>query len=136
MKEKDLKLALKNAIRAKDAEKKDAIRMILGEIPRLNKKKDEVVTEEEVNKIIRGLIKSEIIRLDAANFAHEKSMYLQHLKSFLPEMMTEKEIKAWILDNIDFSAYNNRIKAMGPIMAALNGKADGNLVRNILMEKE
>lgn len=135
MKEKDLKLELKNAIRSKDAEKKDAIRMVLGEIPRLNKKKDEVVTEEEINKIIRGLIKSEIIRLDAASYTHEKSMYLQHLESFLPEMMGKEEIRKWILDNIDFSAYNNRLKAMGLIMSALNGKADGNLVRDILMEK-
>lgn len=132
MKERDLKKELKSAIKAKDAYKKDAIRMILGEVPRLNKKKGEVVTEEEITKITKALVKSEIIRLDAANYTHGKSEYLTHLKSYLPEMMSEKEIEAWILDNIDFDAYSNTMQAMGPIMKGLNGKADGNLVRQIL----
>jgi len=132
MKERELKKELKGAIKAKDTYKKDAIRMILGEVPRLNKKKGEAVTEDEITKIIRGLVKSEVIRLTAANYTHEKSEYLTYLKSYLPEMMSEKEIEAWILDNIDFSTYNNTMQAMGPIMKGLNGKVDGNLVREIL----
>ncbi len=134
MKENDLKKELKLAIKSGNVYRKDAIRMILGEVPRLNKKKAELVTEEEIDKIIRTLIKSEMIRLTAANYTEDKSEYLLELKSFLPEMMTEKEIKAWVLDNIDFSAYINRMQAMGPIMKELHGKVDGNIVRKIITE--
>lgn len=135
MKENDLKKELKLAIKSGSVYRKDAIRMILGEVPRLNKKKIDPATEEEIDKIIRSLIKSEMIRLTAANYTEDKSEYLSELKSFLPSMMTEKEIKVWILDNVDFNDYiDSKIKAMGPIMKKLNGRADGNIVRKILQK--
>jgi len=132
MLQKKLKLQLKKAIKTGDIEKKNAIRMILGEIPRLNKKKHEQVTDEDVLKIISKLIKSEVEMLKAIHADESKSEYLQILKSYLPTMMSEKEIEAWVLDNIDFDAYIIPMKAMGPIMKELKGKADGNLVKQVL----
>lgn len=132
MLETQLKKDLKLAIKSKNIEKKDAIRMILGETPRLNKKVGEKISDAEIIKIIRSLIKSEMIRLTAANYAPEKSLYLQHLESYLPEMMTEEEINTWIVDNIDFTTYNNNLQAMGTIMKELKGKADGDIVRKLI----
>lgn len=132
MLEKDLKIELKKAIKHKDVEKKTAIKMILGEVPRLNKKKGEKVTEEEISKIITKLIKSEILLLSYSGIDESKSEYLNILKGYLPKMMSEKEIEEWILDNIEISDYNNPIQAMGLIMKSLKGKADGNVVRNVL----
>jgi len=132
MKESEFKKELKKAIKAKDVYKKDAIRMILGEVPRLNKKKGEVVSEEEITKIIKKLAKSEMTRLDAVSYPHEKSEYLNYLNSYLPKTMSEAEITAWLLDNVDFSTYNTPIQAMSFIMKELNGKVEGNLVREIL----
>ena len=134
MLEKDLKKELKLAIKARNIERKDALRMIMGEIPRLNKKKSVEATEEEIHKIIRSLIKSEITRLTAANYAQEKSLYLSHLKSFLPEIMSKEKIKSWILNNIDFNDYNNNMQAMSTIMSNLQGKADGSVVKEILLK--
>jgi uncharacterized protein YqeY len=136
MKEKELKLELRAAMKAKDAERCNAIKMVLGEIPRLNKKKDEKVTEEDINKIITKLIKSEIVMLEYSGLDESKSEYLNTLKGFLPKMMSEKEIEEWILDKIDLSAYNNPMQAMKSIMKELKGKADGNVVRNVLTRSE
>jgi uncharacterized protein YqeY len=132
MLQKELKLQLKKAIKSGDFERKKAIRMVLGEIPRLNKKKGEQVIDEDIFKIITKLIKSEITILGYANIDESSSKYLQILKKYLPTMMSEKEIEAWVLDNIDFSAYIIPMKAMGPIMKELKGKADGNLVKQVL----
>lgn len=121
------------AVKTKDVTKKDAINMILGEIPRLNKLKHEQVTDVEIISIINKLIKSELTTLGYAAIAPEKSEYLDILKNYLPKLMDEKEISSWILDNIDLNAYNTPILAMKDIMKELKGKADGNIVRNVLM---
>lgn len=133
MKEKDLKLELKRAIKLKDGERSNAIRMILAEVPRLNKKKDEKVTEEDINKIVNKLIKSELMVLEYSGVDESKSEYLNILKSFVPKMMSEQEIKNYVLDNIDISTYNNKMQAMGTIMKELKGKADGNTVKKVLL---
>lgn len=121
------------AIKTKNVDRRDAINMVLGEIPRLNKLKHEKVTDTEVISIINKLIKSELVTLEYAGISHEKSNYLNTLREYLPKMMTEEEISTWILDNIDLGAYNTPIQSMKDVMKELKGKADGGLVKNILM---
>lgn len=121
------------AIKTKNVDRRDAINMILGEIPRLNKLKHEKVTDAEVVSIINKLIKSELVTLEYAGISHEKSDYLNTLREYLPKMMTEEEISTWILDNVDLGAYNTPIQSMKDVMKELKGKADGGLVKNILM---
>lgn len=120
------------AVKAKDIDRKNAINMVLGEIPRLNKPKDVDVTDSELITIINKLIKSELIMLEYDGANPDTSLYVQALKSYLPKMMTEEEISAWVLDNIDLSAYNVPIQAMKDIMKELKGKADGGLVKKVL----
>ena len=120
------------AIRAEDIFKKNAINMVLGELPRLNKPKGTTVTDEELIVIINKLIKSELITLEYSGGDPETSVYIQTLKSYLPVMMTEEEIIVWILDNIDMDAYDIPMKAMRVIMQDLKGRVDGNLVKDIL----
>jgi uncharacterized protein YqeY len=120
------------ATKAKDTDRKNAINMILGEIPRLNKTKDEVVTDEEIITIVNKLIKSELIMLEYDGVNPDTSLYVQALKSYLPKMMDEKEIFVWILDNISLDDYNVPMQAMKDIMKNLKGRADGALVKNVL----
>jgi uncharacterized protein YqeY len=48
-------------------------------------------------------------------------------------MMSEEEIREWIMNNIDLLP-DKKMKAMGEIMKSLKGKADGSLVREILLK--
>lgn len=127
-----LKKAKLKAVKAKDTDKRDAINMILGEVPRLNKPKNEKVTDQELIVIINKLVKSELITLKHAEINPDKSDYLKTLKSYLPKMMTEEEISIWVLDNITLSDYNIPIQAMKDVMKELKGKADGSLVKKVL----
>lgn len=123
---------LKQAMLAKDEEKKNTIKMVLGEIPRLNKLANEAPTDVEVEGIIRKLIKSESQVLELTKKPVSESQYIKILSTYLPQSMNEEQIKEWIISNIDLTKYDNPVKAMSEIMKGLKGKADGNLVRKIL----
>jgi len=128
--EKDLKQAILN----RDEEKKNALRMVKGEVPRLNLKAGEKPTDKQIEKIINSLIKSEIIVIEYSG--QETSPFIENLKPYLPKMMNENEIRGWIAMHVTLDEYNPTIKAMGYIMKELKGRANGNMVRNILLEIE
>ena len=138
---RDLKTALKN----KDYGVRDALRQIMSEFPGLTvpitlesgkkttrPKKPAEITDDDVLDIIRKLMKSEKIVLEAKQ--EETSEYLQTLARYLPKMADKEEIAAWIKANIDFAQYKIPMQAMGPIMKHFGKQADGNLVRQILQE--
>lgn len=130
-----IKADLKQAMKNKDEEKRDAIRMIMGEIPRLNLKVGQFPTTEQLESIIRKLVKSEKIVIEASDGNIEESRYISILNEYLPKMMTKNDVCLWLMENkdkVNLDNFNPQIKAMGPIMKHLKGKVDGNVVREIL----
>ena len=126
-----LKSDLKVSMKEGDAVKTEALRVVIGEFPRLNKKAGELPTDEDVLKILKSLQKNEMVMLESQGY--ETSSYLQIIESYLPKMMTKEEIVEFIgASNIDMSKFKNKMQAMGPIMKELKGKADGNLVKEVL----
>jgi uncharacterized protein YqeY len=109
-----IKLDLKNAMLQKQNDIRDAIRVVMGEYPKLTVpitlesgkktfrvKKPEEITDDDLLGIIRGLVKSEKSVLGLQK--KESSPYLQVLESYLPKMADRDEIMDWINNNIDFS---------------------------------
>ena len=92
---KDLTVAMK----AGNDIQKMALRMIMGEIPRLNLKKDEVPTDEQIQGIIRKLIKSETLVCEYSGQDICNNEYVKILDSYLPKMMSRDEIIRWLIDN-------------------------------------
>ena len=140
-----LKSDLKTAMLAKDTDRKNTIRLIMAEYPKLTvpitlesgkkttrlKKPDEI-TDDDVLDIIRKLVKSEKTVLETKN--EVSSEYLNMLEEYLPQMAGREEITAWIEENIDFSAYKNRMQAIGTVMKHFGKLADGSLVKKILQD--
>jgi uncharacterized protein YqeY len=129
---KDLTIAMKKGYK----DQKSALRMILGEIPRLNLKKGHVPTDEQIISIIKTLIKSEQTVCNYSGQDDCTNEYIDILSHYLPQMMNKAEIQSWIVDNINLSSFDPKIKAMGVIMKHLKGKADGALVKEVLGEIE
>lgn len=127
---------LKKAMLAKDEDTKSALRMVKGEVPRLNLKAGEKPTDEDIQKIITKLIKSETLVLEYSGQDKDTSAYVNILSQYLPQMMNKAQVQSWIVDNIDLSQFSSKIKAMGAIMKHLKGKADGNLVKNVLLDMD
>ena len=123
-----LKDDLKSAIKTRNDAQKDAIRVVMGEISRSDKKQ---LPDEEIIKILKKLIKSEKEMLEKSGQA-ETSPFIAIIEGYLPQMATKDEIGKWIDDNIDFSAYKNKMQAMGTIMAHFGASADGNTVKQVL----
>ncbi len=122
-----IKNDLKESMKAKTDEKTSAIRVLIGEFQRQIKKE---LTDTEVIAIIRKLIKSEAETLEKKG--ETTSVYIEILEGYLPKQASEKEIREWITNNIDFNQFQSRMQAMKPIMAYFAGRVDGNTVKKIL----
>ncbi len=140
-----LKQDLKTAMRAKDADMRDAIRQVMSEYPKITVpitlesgkkttrgKTAEEITDDDILGIIRGLVKSEKMVLEIKGLP--SSPYLAALEAYLPRMATREEIRSWIRENIDLAAYKSALQAMGPVMKHFGKLADGNDVKSILKE--
>ncbi len=127
--QQQIKSELKDAMKAKDTARKDTIRIMMGEFSRQPKKE---LSDPEVVAVIRKLIKSETELLEKSDQPVDNSEYISILDGYLPQQASEEDIKAWITGNIDFSSFGNKMQAMKPIMTEFAGRADGNMVKNIL----
>ena len=140
-----IKLDLRNSMLQKKNDIRDAIRVIMGEYPKLTVpitlqsgkktsrvKKPEEITDDDLLGIIRGLAKSEKSVLELQK--KESSPYLKVVESYLPKMVSSDEIKVWINENIDFAEYKSPMQAMGTIMKHFGKLADGNMVKGLLQE--
>lgn len=128
--QEQIKKDLMAAMKAKDEEKKSALRIVMGEFGR---HPDKTISDGDVIKIVKKLVKSEKEVLEQSG-GGTTNPYIEAIEAYLPKMASEEEIKAWIAANIDFSAFNNKMQAMKPIMQHFGADADGNTVKNILNE--
>ena len=122
-----IKKDLMDAIKAKDVERKEALRVVLGEFDRQNAKE---LTEEDVAGVLRRLVKSERETLELKGQA--ESGFIRIIEEYLPKLATDEEIAAFIRENIDFAEFKNKMQAMGPIMKHFGKTADGNAVKRVL----
>jgi uncharacterized protein YqeY len=121
---KDLVVAMK----AKDEERKEAIRVIIGEFGRAAKKE---LSDDEVIKILKKLLKSEKDLLEKRG-DEKDTEFIHTIEDYLPQMASDEEIRTWIEENIDFSNFKNKMQAMGSIMKHFGSAADGSRVKVIL----
>ncbi len=122
-----IKKDLIDAIKAKDVDKREALRVVLGEFDRQEKKE---LTDEEVSGVLRKLVKSERETLELKGMPD--SPFIRTIEAYLPNMVSDEEIATFIREHIDFSAFKNSMQAMGPIMKHFGETADGHAVKRIL----
>ena len=125
-----IKQDLVAAMKAKDDETKNALRVAMGEFGRSDKKE---LSDDDVIKTLKKLIKSEKELLQQKGESND-SPFIDVLAGYLPQMAGEAEIVAWIKENIDFSQFKSNMQAMGPIMKQFGANADGNMVKEILQK--
>lgn len=113
----------------------NTLRMVLGEIPRLNLKAGVSATDDQVTKIIVKLIKSETEVLKLKGGSVTESPYINLLKKYLPVMAGESEIIDYIQTNIDFSTLRNKMQAVGLVNKYFGSGVDGKMVAKIVQTK-
>ena len=128
--QEQIKKDLAAAMKAKDDEKKSALRVIMGEFARQAQKE---IGDDDVIKIIKKLVKSEKEVLEKSGTG-QPNRFIQVAESYLPQLATEEDIKTWIAANINFGEFKNKMQAMRPIMQHFGANADGSLVKKVLGE--
>lgn len=137
---------MKAAMRAKDANKLEALRAIKSQIllSQTESSSKDGLTEEEELKLLQKLVKQ---RRDSAAIYREQGRedlaqpeldQADVISIFLPEQMTEEEIEAKV-DEIIAETGAEGMKDMGKVMgkasADLAGKADGKTISLIVKKK-
>lgn len=75
---------------------------------------------------------------DRMDLAENEKKELEIIEAYLPEMMTEDEVREAVktkIDQLGASGMQDMGKVMGPLMGQLKGKAEGSMVSRIVKEE-
>ncbi len=125
-----IKKDLVEAMKAKDENRKNTLRVIMGEFGRQDQKE---IADADVIKIIKKLVKSEKEVMERTGTS-EPSPFITIAEAYLPQLAGEEEIREWISANINFDEFKNKMQAMKPIMQHFGSNADGSIVKKVLSE--
>ena len=141
----DLSAALKEAMKAKDKPKLDAIRQIQTEVAKKKAEKGEEATDELVLGVISSYVKKmtkaveEYQSLGDRGFemAEKIQFEIDFLSGWLPEQLSEEEVVT-IIDEVLSEMGDVDMSQMGKIIGAVMAKADGldgSVVSKLVREK-
>lgn len=134
----ELNEEIKSSMKSRDSQRLSVVRMLKSKIMNVNARGE--VSDDEAAKIFKTYAKGlkEAISLASQHgkedVVTETSAELEIVKEFLPAELNpekvEEIVKQVIVDN-DLSGMGAMGQAMSKSMAALQGQADGNLVKEI-----
>ena len=128
----ELSTALKEAMKAKDKPKLDAIRQIQTEIAKKKSEKGEEVSDELVLGVISSYVKKMAKAVDEYKSLGEKGeemankiqFEIDFLTTYLPEQLSEEEVEK-IVDDVLGELGDADMSQMGRIIGAVMAKGDG-----------
>ena len=141
----DLSSALKDAMKAKDKPKLDAIRQIQTEIAKKKAEKGEEVNDGLVLGVISSYVKKMIKAVEeyqslgdrGQEMAEKIQFEIDFLSTYLPEQLGEEEVEK-IVDEVLSELGDVDISQMGRVIGAVMAKGDGidgSIVSKIVKDK-
>ncbi len=130
---------MKNAMRAKDAQRLSALRMLISAIryaeidaPEMGEEGVVAVLKKEAKK------RRESVEAYAAagrtESAANEQYELDMIESYLPKQMSEDEVRAKVTEALEGQEFANFGLAMNAVMKVVGKEADGGLVARIVKE--
>ena len=139
-----INLDMKNAMKSGDKEKAGTLKMVKSDLTYEKARTGEELTEEQVLEVVAKAAKrrKESIREydkgGRSDLSEVEARELAIIEVYLPEQMSEEEVGAEIekiLAGLGNPGPGDFGKVMGSVMKELKGKAEGNLVKEILKKK-
>lgn len=138
----ELQSALKDAMKARDTERKEAVQTLIAAVKKaaIDSGERDNITDELVDSIILKELKIAREQVDtcpaeAAEQLKEYTNKYEIIKSFAPAQMSKEELTAYISEKFGaLIAEGNKGAYMKAIMADLKGKADGKLINTVISE--
>ena len=132
-----LEEAVKNSMRDRNKEKTSTLRMAISEIKKEEIDKRIELSDEEIIKILQRMIKqrkesiSQFEQAGREELAGKENSEILILQDFLPEQMSEEEIKVYVDEAIIESGASTP-QDMGKVMGSLKSKLKGNVDMGIV----
>jgi uncharacterized protein YqeY len=135
-----------DAMKAKDTQKRDALRSIDSAIKNeeiAQQKREEGLDDVAVIAIIKRLVKQRkdsIKQYQAGgrdDLVEQEQVELKIIEKYLPEQMSQEQVREVVEDVISKTGATSKAdmgKVMGAVMSQLGDKTDGNTVRAIVDE--
>jgi uncharacterized protein len=141
---KEIDDEIKDAMKARDGERRDALRLILDALKKSEKELQRPLSEEEELQVMQRERKRRIEAAEAFRAggreeqAEAEERELEILEEFMPEPLSEEEIED-IVDDVIAEVGATSMAQLGRVMAdvmpQIAGRADGSQVSQIVREK-
>lgn len=136
---------MKTAMKAKESgkQKLSVIRMVRSSLKNVEIDKKKELSEEEVIEVLAREVKQrrdaleEYVRAGRQDIADDLHGEIAILLQYLPEQMSEDEIRVLVkevIDEVQPAGPKDMGKVMGKLMPKVKGRADGKLVNQIVRE--
>ena len=135
---------LKQAMAARDAERRDALRLILTSLRAAEKELQRPLHDDEELQVLQRERKRRVEAIEAYEAAGRdeqaqgEEQELQILQEFMPEPLSEEELEEIVDDAIaEVGATSMRDfgRVMADVMPQVSGRADGSEVSQLVREK-
>ena len=135
---------LKDAMRARDAERRDTLRLILNALKNSQKELQRPLSEEEELQVLQRERKRRVEAAEAFRTggrdeqAEAEERELEVLEEFMPEPLSEDELERIVDDAIaetGATSLRDMGRVMADVMPQVAGRADGSAVGQIVREK-
>jgi len=147
MNKQKLQEELKQSMLAKDAEKTSVLRLLLSAINYYETNKGGAgyeATDEDVSSVIGAQVKQrkdsieQYTNAGRTELADKEKSELKILEAYLPEQMSEEEVSKLVDETIaqtGATSMSDIGKVMGALMPKVKGRADGNLVSQLVKDR-
>lgn len=147
MLKQQLRDQLKESMLAKNTDKTSVLRLLLSALNYYEIQKGGAnyeATDEDVLAVIQKEVKQrkdsieQFEKAGRQDLVDKEKRELEILQTYLPEQMSEEEIKKLVeqaIKDTNASSLQDIGKVMGALMPKVKGKADGNLVSNIVKQQ-
>ena len=135
---------IKEAMKARDAERRDALRLIVNALKSSEKELMRPLSDEEELQVLQRERKRRVEAAEAfrsgghEDRAEAEERELAILEEFMPEPLTEEEIEEIVDDaiaEVGATSMAQLGRVMADVMPQIAGRADGSVVSQIVREK-
>lgn len=135
---------MKKAMKSKEKDRMQVLRLLRSDLKKAKIDKRGDFTEEDAQQVINKAAKNRRESIesykkgDRQDLVEEEQKELEVIEEYLPEQMSDDEIKELIdqvIEETGASGMQDMGKVMGTIMPKVRGKADGSKVQAIVRSK-
>ena len=132
-----------SSLKSGDKEKNQTLKMVLATIKNAQLESNEELKDVDIKKILRKETKKiedsidQYTKMGREDLVNKEKLDLNIIKQYLPELMNEEDVKKIVeakIEELGAKDMRDMGKVMGATMKELDGKADGNTVKNIVQQ--